>query len=105
MNFTAMAPIFSGVFLAELGDKTQIATVCFMARGGLNRLEVFLAAGTALVLSTFLGVVFGQAVGHLLPAWLLKSGAGLIFIVLGLLFLREGVTLRRRGAGGEPPCA
>ncbi|MDR2935176.1 MAG: TMEM165/GDT1 family protein [Candidatus Adiutrix sp.] len=105
MDFQAMLPIFSGVFLAELGDKTQLATLCFTMRGGLGRLEVFLAAGAALVLATGLGVAAGQAVGLLAEPEFLKAGAGVVFIILGLAFLREGLRERRPGPGSAPPCA
>jgi putative Ca2+/H+ antiporter (TMEM165/GDT1 family) len=105
MDIQAMLPIFSGVFLAELGDKTQLATLCFTIRGGLNRLEVFLAAGAALVLATGLGVAAGQAVGLLAAPTFLKAGAGAIFLILGLALLREGLRERRSGPGAAPPCA
>jgi putative Ca2+/H+ antiporter (TMEM165/GDT1 family) len=112
MDFQAMTPIFSSVFLAELGDKTQLATLCFTIRGGLSRLEVFLAAGAALVLATGLGVAVGQAAGLLAEPEILKAGAGLIFLILGLIFLREGLRERRSGPGtapgpgeADPPCA
>jgi putative Ca2+/H+ antiporter (TMEM165/GDT1 family) len=105
MDFQAMLPIFSGIFLAELGDKTQIATLCFTIRGGLSRLEIFLAAGAALVLATGLGVAAGQAAGLLVAPEFLKAGAGVVFLVLGLAFLREGLRERRPGPGAAPPCA
>jgi putative Ca2+/H+ antiporter (TMEM165/GDT1 family) len=100
-----MIPIFFSIFLAELGDKTQLATLCFAAQGGLSRLEVFLAAGAALVLATGLGVVLGQAFGRLVEPEFLRAGAGLIFLILGLIFLREGLCERRAGTGEAPPCA
>jgi len=105
MNLDAMTTIFSSVFLAELGDKTQVATLCFSAQGGLGRLEVFLAASLALVLATALGVLVGQAAGLFIEPKFLKAGAGLIFLILGLILLREGLLERRSGPGAAPPCA
>ena len=105
MDFQALATVFNGIFLAELGDKTQLATVCFTAEGGASRREVFLAAGAALVLTTLLGVIFGAALGRLAPPWLLKAGAGIVFLVMGLLLLREGWPGLKRWVGKEPPCA
>ena len=110
MDFQAMIPIFSGVFLAELGDKTQLATLCFTIQGGLSRLEVFLASGAALVLATGMGVAAGQAFGLLAGPEFLKAGAGLVFLILGLILLREGLREGRSGPGGSgpgaaPPCA
>jgi len=104
MNLEAMTPIFFSVFLAELGDKTQLATLCFTIRGGKSRLEVFLAAGAALVLATGLGVAVGRTVGLLAEPEFLKAGAGLIFLIFGLIFLREGLR-ERRSSGAGPPCA
>jgi putative Ca2+/H+ antiporter (TMEM165/GDT1 family) len=100
-----MIPIFFSVFLAELGDKTQVATLCFSAQGGLSRLEVFVAAGAALVLATGLGVTVGQALGLMVDPEFLKAGAGMIFLIMGLIFLREGLKERRDGSGAAPPCA
>ena len=104
MNLNAMIPIFFSVFLAELGDKTQVATFCFSAQGDLSRLEVFVAAGAALVLATGLGVTVGQALGLMVDPEFLKAGAGMIFLIMGLIFLREGLKERRDGSGAAPPC-
>ncbi len=90
MDIKVMLPIFSSVFMAELGDKTQVATVCFIAGGGVSKAEVFWASALALVLSTFLAVVFGEAIGRFVPPAYLKIGAGLVFIVMGGLFLLQG---------------
>ena len=99
MNLEAMISIFSSIFLAELGDKTQLATLCFCCtfQDKINRLEVFLAASSALVLATGLGVAAGQAFGLFAKPNFLKAGAGLIFIILGLILLHEGY--RDRGSG------
>ena len=58
---TAFVSIFITVFLAELGDKTQLATVLFASDGGKSKLMVFAAAGLALVASTGLAVLAGAA--------------------------------------------
>ena len=102
MDLTRMLPIFSSVFMAELGDKTQVATVCFIAGGRCSRTEVFTASALALVLSTLLAVLCGAAIGRLIPPGFLKLGAGVIFVIMGLLFLRQG--LRREPNGGEGQC-
>lgn len=102
MDLSVMLPIFTSIFIAELGDKTQVATVCFMAGGGRSKAEVFFASSLALLLSTFLAVIFGAAVARLIPPGYLQLGAGLIFLVMGFLFIRQG--LSRAGEGGEP-CA
>lgn len=99
MDIYVMLPIFSSVFMAELGDKTQVATVCFMAGGGCGKSEVFWASSLALLLSTFLAVVFGAAVARLVPPRFLQLGAGVIFLIMGFIFVRQG--LMKPKAEGE----
>ncbi len=102
MDFAVMLPIFSSVFMAELGDKTQVATVCFIAGGGCSKAEVFWASALALVLSTFLAVVFGGAISRFIPPHFLKIGAGAVFVVMGALFLRQGLGREKaEEEGGE----
>lgn len=60
-------PIFVTVFLAELGDKTHLATLLFAADQNTSKVGVFLASAGALVLSSFLVVVIGSQL-HLCPA-------------------------------------
>ena len=85
-------PIFLSVFLAELGDKTQLATLLFATDQQLSRVGVFLAASTALVLSTLLAVVLGEFIGRLLSPAILQRIAAVGFIAIGLwmLFHRQG---------------
>lgn len=93
MRMKAMLPIFSSVFMAELGDKTQVAALLFMAGGTAGGLEVFLAAGAALVLSTFLAVVFGAAIGRIITPRALKTMAGLAFLALGVYYIYQGMAV------------
>jgi len=83
MRLKAWLPVFSAVFLAELGDKTQLSAVLFSASGAASALEVFLAASLALMASTALAVLGGAALGRAISPASLKITAGLIFIVLG----------------------
>jgi len=76
--------IFVTVFLAELGDKTQLATVLFASGRETPPLMVFFAAAGALVLSTALAVLLGVAAERHLAALPLKLIAGIGFVVLGL---------------------
>lgn len=93
MKIKNMLPIFSSVFMAELGDKTQLATVLFMAGGAATALEVFLASSAALVLSTFLAVMFGAMIGKIISPRMLKTLAGLAFMILGGLYLYQGFSM------------
>jgi len=76
--------IFATVFLAELGDKTQLATVLFAAGRESPPFMVFLAAATALVLSTAAAVALGVAAERYLAVVPLKLIAGIGFVGLGL---------------------
>jgi putative Ca2+/H+ antiporter (TMEM165/GDT1 family) len=76
--------IFVTVFLAELGDKTQLATVLFASDERQHALWVFAAAASALVASTAVAVVLGSAAAHYLSAVPLKLIAGIGFVLVGL---------------------
>lgn len=86
-----MLPIFSSVFMAELGDKTQVAALLFMAGGEASGPEVFVAAGAALALSTFLAVIFGAAISRVISPGALKALAGLAFLGLGVYYIHQGL--------------
>lgn len=86
---TAFFTIFFTVFFAELGDKTQLATVLFSAEGGRPKWLVFAAAALALVASTAIAVILGAAAERHLSALPLKLIAGAGFIVIGGLLVAE----------------
>ncbi|HUU39387.1 MAG TPA: TMEM165/GDT1 family protein [Desulfatiglandales bacterium] len=83
MDFKALITTFGMIFLAELGDKTQLATLCFAAESK-SRLAVFLGSASALILTSMLAVVFGAGVSKLVPTNYIRTGAGALFILLGL---------------------
>jgi putative Ca2+/H+ antiporter (TMEM165/GDT1 family) len=85
--------IFATVFLAELGDKTQIATLLFAADPHQSRLGVFVASAAALALSSLLAVLIGSQLSLLVSPRILKGIAGVGFLLIGLwtlLDLRPG---------------
>ena len=86
----AYAIVFLSVLLAELGDKTQLATLLFASDTALSRGGVLAAAGGALVVST----AFAVAAGTMLGAWLspryLKFAAGVGFVAIGVWILVRG---------------
>lgn len=77
-------PIFISVFLAELGDKTQLATMLFSTEKNLNPWAVFIASAGALVLSSALAVFVGRSLGNYMEFVPLKLIAGCCFIGIGL---------------------
>ena len=76
--------IFGSVLLAELGDKTQIATMLYATDRGIRPLSVFVAASSALVVSTLLAVLFGSTVTRFVSPMTLKLIAGIAFVGVGI---------------------
>jgi len=75
--------IFVTVFLAELGDKTQLATVLFASDRQYHPIGVFVAAASALLASTALAVILGVAAERYLTMVPLKLLAGIGFVMIG----------------------
>jgi Ca2+/H+ antiporter, TMEM165/GDT1 family len=74
---------FIVVFVAELGDKTQIAAFSLAAKHG-DLLSVSIGAALALVLSSLLAVVFGHRLANLLPERILRITSGVLFLGAGV---------------------
>ncbi|HZS39463.1 MAG TPA: TMEM165/GDT1 family protein [Polyangia bacterium] len=90
MDWKLLATAFGSVFIAELGDKTQLATLA-LATGKHSRLMVFAGAAAALVCTSLIAVVAGGVIGRYVPESYLRRIAGGVFIALGLLYiLRPG---------------
>jgi putative Ca2+/H+ antiporter (TMEM165/GDT1 family) len=79
--------VFASIFLAELGDKTQLATLLFAAHPGVSRTGVFLAAAGALVLSSLLAVLIGGALPEFVAPRRLRILAGIAFVLIGAWML------------------
>jgi putative Ca2+/H+ antiporter (TMEM165/GDT1 family) len=84
MDLKLLATVFATVFVAELGDKTQLATLLFASDSRQHPALVFVVAAAALCLSTAIAVLLGNLAGHYLTRVPLKLIAGLGFIVIGL---------------------
>jgi putative Ca2+/H+ antiporter (TMEM165/GDT1 family) len=80
----AFSAIFISVFLAEIGDKTQLATMLFASEAQNNKWLVFAASATALVLASAIGVLVGAQLERFVKPSTLKLIAGAGFIVIGL---------------------
>lgn len=87
MGWQIFISTFWLVFLAELGDKTQLAVMLQSAVHG--RSIVFLAASLALVLSTLLGVFLGGVLSKLVSERVIHGVGGVLFIVFGVLMLTQ----------------
>ena len=86
MNWRVFLVTFGTIFLAEMGDKTQLAAFTMTADTKAPA-SVFLGASLALCLATLLGVALGSFATHYIPEPVLKKAAGLAFIVIGALIL------------------
>ena len=84
MDLKLFATVFGTVFLAELGDKTQLSTMLFAASPDHGKLTVFLGAALALVASSALGVFAGELIGDRLNPRVLSRVAALGFIAVGV---------------------
>ena len=84
MDWKALAIVFGTVFLAELGDKTQLATVLFATDKDVSKWQVFIGASLALIATSAIGVLGGSIVDQYVNERTLKSVAGVGFIVIGM---------------------
>ena len=97
VDWRVVLTTFGLIFVAELGDKTQLAVLtqtCKYRRPW----AVFLGASLALTAVTALGAVGGQVLGRVIPASFLQGAAALAFVAMGALIAREAV----HAARGEP---
>jgi putative Ca2+/H+ antiporter (TMEM165/GDT1 family) len=85
MDWKIFASTFTAIFLAEMGDKTQLATMTLAA--GHSRWTIFLGAAAALVAASAIGVLVGGAISKVIaPIWIQRA-AGVMFVGMGLFFL------------------
>ena len=82
--FTVFATTFTTVFLAELGDKTQLATMLLTAQSG-QPLIVFTGAASALICSSLVGVLIGRWLSKTMPPERFNYLAGILMVSIGLL--------------------
>jgi putative Ca2+/H+ antiporter (TMEM165/GDT1 family) len=89
MDLKLFTTIFATVFLAELGDKTQLATLLFSADKPASKWLVFAASASALVLACAIGVAAGTFVSQHIQPKHLKLVAGAGFMLIGAWTLRS----------------
>ena len=85
MDWKIFFTVFGTVFLAELGDKTQLATMLFASDSAVSKYTVFVAASLALVVASAIGVLAGALLGELINPKYLHYIAGVGFILIGML--------------------
>jgi putative Ca2+/H+ antiporter (TMEM165/GDT1 family) len=90
MDPKLFATVFATVFIAELGDKTQLATMLYASNAEHPKLTVFAASATALVLASAIGVLAGSVIAETIdPKWM-RWAAGLGFVAVGVWVLLSG---------------
>ena len=86
MDWRVLFTTFGIIFLAEMGDKTQLAAMT-MAAEKKRPWEVFLGASLALAAVSAVGIIVGAALGQYLPIDWIKRVAGAAFVIIGVLIL------------------
>lgn len=83
VDWKTFLTIFASVFIAELGDKTQLATMLFAADKDVSKFTVFFAASAALIFASALGVLAGSLLAEYINERYLHYVAGIGFITIG----------------------
>jgi putative Ca2+/H+ antiporter (TMEM165/GDT1 family) len=86
MDWKIFTTAFATLFLAELGDKTQLAVITMSADTN-SKLSIFLGAASALIVVTLIGVLVGSAVSQWVPTEWLQRIVAVAFIAIGVLML------------------
>lgn len=89
MDWKIALSTFGLVFVAEIGDKTQLAAIA-MALKSRSPVAVFVGAVMALAMVTLIGVIFGEAMADLIPAYLAQKASGALFVIIGIIILLLG---------------
>jgi putative Ca2+/H+ antiporter (TMEM165/GDT1 family) len=84
MEWKVLMTVFASVFVAELGDKTQLATMLFASDKEVSKLTVFAGAALALVISSAIGVAAGSLLSQYVSPKQLQYAAGIGFIAIGI---------------------
>ena len=84
MDIKLLAMVFGTVFLAELGDKTQLATLLFSTKESVSLVAVFVGASLALTLATAIAVIGGSFISQYVDPKYLSYVAGLGFVLIGI---------------------
>jgi putative Ca2+/H+ antiporter (TMEM165/GDT1 family) len=89
MDWKTFLTVFGAVFLAELGDKTQLATLLFATKEPSAPLTIFLGAAIALVITSAIGVAVGTTLSSYVNPKYLSYAAGVAFIAIGVWTLYQ----------------
>lgn len=84
MDIKILLTVFTTVFMAELGDKTQLATILFASDKEVNKLAVFMGASIALITTSAIGVLVGGAISNYISEKYLNYIVGVLFVCIGI---------------------
>lgn len=84
MDWKILATVFVSVFIAEMGDKTQLATMMFASDKVVSKWTIFLGASLALVAASGIGVLVGGALSQYVSEKYLHYAAGTGFVIIGI---------------------
>lgn len=84
MDYKVLITVFAAVFIAELGDKTQLATMLFASDKDVSKFTVFVGASLALILASAIGVLAGGFISQYISEKYLHYLAGVGFVGIGV---------------------
>ena len=84
MDWKIVFTVFVSIFVAELGDKTQLATLLFAADKNVSKWQIFVGASLALVVASAIGVLAGTLISQVVSEKQLHYVAGIGFIGIGV---------------------
>ena len=87
MDYRILLTVFAVVFVAELGDKTQLATMLFAADKEVSKITVFVGASLALIVASAIGVLAGSILSEYINEKILHYVAGIGFVGIGIYTL------------------
>jgi len=89
MEYKVIGSVFTMIFLAELGDKTQLATFACAAYER-SKLSVFIGSSMALVLASLIATVLGAFLAQHVPQAYISRAAGVLFMIMGAFYIYKG---------------
>lgn len=101
MDWQLLGISFLTVFLAEIGDKSQLAVIA-LGGSSVHPRSVFFGTVAALVLASFLGILAGEGVAQIFPAQLVKSIAALGFVIMAVRLLWASFGLESTNSADQP---
>ncbi len=84
MDWKIVSIVFTSVFIAEMGDKTQLATMLFASDREVSKWTIFLGASLALIVASGIGVLVGSALSNYVDEKYLHYAAGAGFVIIGI---------------------